>query len=166
LGYTSLFDAYHVPKPLPQQLLPFGRSGDGLEVLTFGVEQFLVLSVPCGRSARAWRTVCRHSVRCVFFVFFLVFVSIRWDFEFWLGEVSDGPCVPGGQSACSPWTVRYSGCGSVGSESFFGQSTCGVRTVHDPFADGLPVSHGQSAQAFAVQSLCFRSCLLAFASCT
>jgi hypothetical protein len=45
-----------------------------LEVLTFGVEQFLVMFVPCRRSARAWRTVCGHSVRCVFFVFLLVFV--------------------------------------------------------------------------------------------
>jgi hypothetical protein len=52
-----LVDAFHVPKLLSQQLLPFGRSGDGLGVLTFGVEQFSVLFVPGGRSARAWRTV-------------------------------------------------------------------------------------------------------------
>jgi hypothetical protein len=49
----------------------------------------------------------------------------------------------------------FSGCGSVGSECFFGQSACG----------GWPVPHGQSAQAFAVQSLCFGSCLFASASC-
>jgi hypothetical protein len=49
-----------------------------LEVLTFGVEQFLVLSVPCGRSARAWRTVRRHNVRRVFFVFLLAFVFDPW----------------------------------------------------------------------------------------
>jgi hypothetical protein len=42
-GIASLLDAYHVPKPLSQQLLPFGRSGNGLEVLTFGVELFLGL---------------------------------------------------------------------------------------------------------------------------
>jgi hypothetical protein len=56
LGY-SILDAFHVPKLLSQQLLPFGRSGDGLGVLTFGVEQLSVLFVPGGRSARAWRTV-------------------------------------------------------------------------------------------------------------
>jgi hypothetical protein len=59
----------------------------------------------------------------------------------------------------------FSGCGSVGSECFFGQSTCGGRTVRDPFADGPPVPHGQSSQAFAVQSLCFGSCLFGSASC-
>jgi hypothetical protein len=60
----------------------------------------------------------------------------------------------------------FSGCGSVGSECFFGQSACGGRTVRDPFADGPPVPHGQSAQAFAVQSLCFGSCLFASAFCS
>jgi hypothetical protein len=44
-----LFDAYLVPKLLSQPLLPFGRSGDELEELTFGVELFLPPSV--------WRTV-------------------------------------------------------------------------------------------------------------
>jgi hypothetical protein len=77
-GIASLVDAYHVPKPLPHQLLPFGRSGDGLEVLIFGVEQFLVLSVPCGRSVRAWRTVRGHSVGHVFFVFLLALVFDPW----------------------------------------------------------------------------------------
>jgi hypothetical protein len=68
-----LVDAFHVPKLLSQQLLPFGRSGDGLGVLTFGVKQFSVLFVPHGRSARAWWTVRVHSVRRVFFMFLLVF---------------------------------------------------------------------------------------------
>jgi hypothetical protein len=44
-GIASLVDAWEVPKLLSQQLLPFGRSGDGLEVLTFGVVLFLGLSV-------------------------------------------------------------------------------------------------------------------------
>jgi hypothetical protein len=87
-----------------------------------------------------------------------------------------------GRSARDPRTVRekifradsprfnhiqsdFSGCGSVGSECFFEQSACGGRTVRDPFADGPPVPHGQSAQAIAVQSLCFGSCVLASASC-
>jgi hypothetical protein len=87
-----------------------------------------------------------------------------------------------GQSARDPRTVRekifradsprfnhglfdFLGCRSVGSECFFGQSACGGRTVRDPFVDGPPVPHGQSAQAIAVQSLCFGSCVFASASC-
>jgi hypothetical protein len=58
-----LIDALHVPKLLSQQLLPFGRSGDGLEVLTFEVEQFSALFARGGRSARVWRTVCGLAVR-------------------------------------------------------------------------------------------------------
>jgi hypothetical protein len=60
---------------------------------------------------------------------FLPFVSIRREFEFWLDEVSDspqqradGPRVPGGQSACSPRTVRFSRFASGGSVGFNGQS--------------------------------------------
>jgi hypothetical protein len=70
----------------------------------------------------------------------------------------DGPRFNHGQS-------NFSGCGSVGLECFFGQSACGGQTVRDPFADGPPVPHGQSAQAIAVQSSCFGSCLFASASC-
>jgi hypothetical protein len=103
---ASLFDAYHVPKPLSQKLLPFGRSGDGLEELTFGVEQFSALSVRGGQSACLWRTVrdllfvvcsscsCSSSL------------SIRHGLELLLDEVSDGPRVPGGQSAGAWRTVR------------------------------------------------------------
>jgi hypothetical protein len=87
-----------------------------------------------------------------------------------------------GRSARDPRTVRekifrvdsprfnhgqsdFSGCSSVGSECFFEQSACGGRTVRDPFAAGPPVPHGQSAQAIAVQSLCFGSCLVASVYC-
>jgi hypothetical protein len=69
-----LFDAYLVPKLLSHQLLPFGRSGDVLEELTRGVEQFLPLSVRRGQSACAWRTVRRYGVLRVFVVFLIVFV--------------------------------------------------------------------------------------------
>jgi hypothetical protein len=44
-----------------------------LGVLTFGVEQFSVLFVPGGRSARAWQTVRVHNVLRVFFVFLCTF---------------------------------------------------------------------------------------------
>jgi hypothetical protein len=69
-----LFEPYLVPKPLSQQLLPFGRSGDGLEVLTFEVELFLVRSARLGQSASVWWTVRGLAVRRVFFVFLLAFV--------------------------------------------------------------------------------------------
>jgi hypothetical protein len=59
----------------------------------------------------------------------------------------------------------FSGCDSVGSEYFFRQSACGGWTVRDPFADGPPTTHGQSAQAIAVHSLCFGSSFFASVSC-
>jgi hypothetical protein len=147
-----LFDAYHVPKPLSQQLLPFGRSGDGLEELTFGVEQFSALSVtrdgprgPGGRSASCVFVAC-SSCSC------LSLFSIRRGFKFWLGKVSNGPRVPGGQSACSPRTIRYSRCVSGGSVAFFGQSAAQarrsaarVRTVRDTLPDSPRDLCGQSA---------------------
>jgi hypothetical protein len=71
---------------------------------------------------------------------------------------ADSPRFNHGQS-------NFSRCGSISSECFFGQSACGGRTVCDPFTDGPPVPHGQSAHAFAVQSLCFGSCLFASVSC-
>jgi hypothetical protein len=110
-----LVDAFHVPKLLSQQLLLFGRSGDGLEELTFGVEQFSALS------AWTWRTVRVHltdgprgpggrSASCLFVACSLcscsASLSIRGVFEFWLGEVSYGPRVLGGWSAGAWWTVR------------------------------------------------------------
>jgi hypothetical protein len=72
-----------------------------------------------------------------------VLFSIRRGFEFSLGKVSDspqqradGPRVPGGQSACSPRTVRYSGSSlevlcafSDGPRRRAGQSVVCVRTV-------------------------------------
>jgi hypothetical protein len=77
-----------------------------LEVLTFEVEQFSALSARHGQSASVWRTVRGLAVRRVFFVFFLASFLIRCVFEFWLGEVSDGPRVLGGQSAGAWRTVR------------------------------------------------------------
>jgi hypothetical protein len=59
---------------------------------------------------------------------------------------ADGPRFNHGQS-------DFSGCGSVGSECFFGQSACGGRTVRDPFADGRR-SHTDSPHRL----LQFRAC--------
>jgi hypothetical protein len=61
-----------------------------------------------------------RSARTVFFAGSSCYCSaslvIHFGFEFWLEVVSDspqqradGPWVPGGQSACSPRTVRYLG---------------------------------------------------------
>jgi hypothetical protein len=73
LTITSLCDAFQVPKPLSLQLLPFGKSDDDLGELTFGVRLFSVMSVPGGRSARVWRTVCVSNVLRMVFVFLLSF---------------------------------------------------------------------------------------------
>jgi hypothetical protein len=76
--------------------------------------------------------------------------SIRRGFEFSLGKVSDspqqradGPRVPGGQSACSPRTVHYSGSSlevlfafSEGPRRRAVQSAVCVRTVRGSRPDG------------------------------
>jgi hypothetical protein len=98
---ASLFDAFHVPKLLSQQLLRFGRSGDGLEVLTFEVEQLSALSVPRRRSARSCRTVRDVRVLRVFFVFLLAFVFNLLCFRVLVGQGF-------GRSACTGRIVR--GC--------------------------------------------------------
>jgi hypothetical protein len=96
-----LVDAFHVPKLLSQQLLPFGRFGDGLEVLTFEVEQFSALSARRGRSASVWRTVPGVAVRRVFFVFLLGFAFDPLCFRVLVGRSF-------GRSACAGRIVR--GC--------------------------------------------------------
>jgi hypothetical protein len=65
---------------------------------------------------------------------------------------ADSPRVPGGQSACSPRTVRYTQCVSGGSVAFFGQSAAQagrsaarVRTVRDTLPDSPRGLCGQSA---------------------
>jgi hypothetical protein len=138
-----LVDAFHVPKLLSQQLLLFGRSGDGLEVLTFGVEQFSVLFVPGGRSARALRTVREHSVLCVFFVFLLSFAFDPFWFRALVGSGFRQSAAAGGRSVGAWRTVRVlpadgplfrvvSGC----SGCFFGRSVAQGRTVRSVGADG------------------------------
>jgi hypothetical protein len=56
---------------------------------------------------------------------------------------ADGPRVPGGQSACSPRTVRFSGFATGGSVCFngwsaaqAGQSAARVRTARGTLSDG------------------------------
>jgi hypothetical protein len=87
------------------------------------------------------------------------FVSIRRGFEFSLGKISDspqqradGPRVPGGQSACSPRTVCYSGASllvlcvlSNGPQRRDRQSAGLVRTVRGIRPDGPRGQCGRSA---------------------
>jgi hypothetical protein len=151
-----LVDTYDVPKLLSQQLLPFGRSGDGLEGLTFEVEQFSALSVRRGQSASLWRTVrdvrvLRVLVRLCFRS--MVFSSFGWA-RFRTVRVcrADSPRVHGGQSACSPRTVLYSR--SLLEVLFAltdsprlraGRSAVRVRTVHGSKPDSPRGLCGQSA---------------------
>jgi hypothetical protein len=86
-------------------------------------------------------------------------LSIRGVLEFWLAKFrtvrmcrADSPRVPGGQSVCSPRTVRYSRCVSGGSVAFFGQSAAQagrsaarVRIVRDTLPDSPRGLCGQSA---------------------
>jgi hypothetical protein len=65
---------------------------------------------------------------------------------------ADSPRVPGGQSACSPRTVRFSGFTTGGSVGFNGQSAAQagrsavpVRIGSGTLADSLLGSCGQSA---------------------
>jgi hypothetical protein len=114
-------------------------------------------------SPRAWLFVACSSCSCS------PSFSIRCGFEFCLGEVSDGPRVPGGQSAgaCSPRTVRYSGSllevlfafwtvrGSRpdGPRCGCGQSAAAGRTVRVACADSPPLLAGRSARAWLIYSL-------------
>jgi hypothetical protein len=155
-----LFDAYHVPKLLSQQLLPFGRSGDELGELTFGVEQFFA-SVREARivrevvadgpreqcSSRVLRVLARLHFRSV------LVLSFGWTrFRTVRSRGADSPRVPGERSACSPRTVCFSGFATGGSVGFIGQSaaqaersTVPVRTVRGTLADSPCGSCRQSA---------------------
>jgi hypothetical protein len=107
-------------------------------VLTFGVELFLVLSVPCGRSARAWRTVRGHSVRFVFFVFLLVFVFNLLCFRVLVGRGF-------GRSVCTGRTVR--GCLADSPRAPPGRSVIrgAALLVRRAFSDSPRVVAGRSA---------------------
>jgi hypothetical protein len=102
----------------------------------------------------------RPAVHRVFFVFLLAFVFDPLCFRGFVGRGfgrsacagRDSPRLPGGQSACSPRTVRFSGFASGGSVGFNGQSadqagrsTVPVRIVRGTLADGPLGSCGQSA---------------------
>jgi hypothetical protein len=170
-----LFDAYHVPKPLSQQLLQFGRSDDGLEVLTFWVELFLVLSARRGRSTSVWRTVRDLAVRRVFFVFLLAFVFDPLWFRVLVGRgfgrsacagrtvrgcLADSPRAPRARSVIRGryWrfcllfrTVRRSG--PDGPRCGCGQSAAAGRTVRVACADSPPLLAGWSTRAWLLCSL-------------
>jgi hypothetical protein len=111
-----------------------------LGVLTFGVEQFLVLFVPRGSSC-VLRVLARLRFRSI------MVLSFRWT-RFRTVRVyrADSPRVPGGQSACSPRTVRFSGFAAGGSVSVFGRSAALGRTVRGTGADSPRHLAGRSAR--------------------
>jgi hypothetical protein len=146
-----------------------------LDVLTFGVELFLVLSVRRGRSARGWRTVRERAVHRVFFVFLLAFVFDLLCFRVLIGRgfarsararrtvrgcVADSPRAPRGRSVIRGryWrfcllfrTVR--GSGPDGPWCGRGQSAAAGRTVRVACADSPPLLAGRSARAWLLCSL-------------
>jgi hypothetical protein len=170
-----LVDAFHVPKLLSQQLLPFGRSDDGLEELTFGVEQFSALSVPCGRSAWTWRMFRAVPVHRVFFVFLLGFTFDPWCFRFLVGRSfgrsasagrtvrgcqADSPRAPRGRSvfrgASLEVLLPFSDSSRLrpdGPRQGCGQSAIPCWTVRAAFADRPPRLAGQSARGWQLCSL-------------
>jgi hypothetical protein len=171
-----LVDALHVPKLFSQQLLPFGRSGDGLGVLTFGVELFSVLSVPGGRSARVWRTVregladgpraqCYSRVLRVLarlrFRSVLVpsfgwkwFQTVRSSGRTVCGCLADSPRAPRGRSVIRGRLWRFwllfrtvRDAGSDSPRCECGRSAAAGRTVRVARADSPPLMAGRSARA-------------------
>jgi hypothetical protein len=66
----------------------------------------------------------------------VVALSFRWT-RFWTVHVyrADSPRVPGGQSACSPRRVLFSGFATGGSVGFNGRSAALGRTVRGTGAD-------------------------------
>jgi hypothetical protein len=173
-----LVDAFHVPKLFSQQLLPFGRSGDGLEVLTFEVEQFSALSAMGGQSACVWRTVRGLAVHRVFFVFLLDFSFVPFWFRVLVGRgfgrsacagrtvrgcLADSPCAPRGRSVFrgSLLEVLLALTDSPrprpdGPPYLCGQSAVHWRTVHVARADSPPLLAGRSARAWLLCSLVTR----------
>jgi hypothetical protein len=170
-----LVDTFHVPKLLSQQLLPFGRSGDGLEELTFGVEQFSALSVPRGRSAWTWRTVRAVRVPRAFFVFLLGFTFEPRCFRVLVGRsfgqsvcagrtvrgcLADSPRAPRGRSVIRGASLEvllpFSDSPRLrpdGPRQGCGQSVIPCRTVRAAFVDSPPRLGGQSARAWQLCSL-------------
>jgi hypothetical protein len=98
-------------------------------------------------SSRVRRVLARLRFRSV------LVSSFGWKrFRTVRSSGADSPRVPGGQSACSPRTVRFSGFvtgGSVGfngqSEAQAGRSAVPVRTVRGTLADSPRGPCGQSA---------------------
>jgi hypothetical protein len=119
--------------------------------LTFEVVQFFC-SVRVGQTARGVsadgpRGCCSSGVlRVLALLSFrsVAALSFGWaKFRTVRGCLADGPRVPGGQSACSPRTVRFSRFATGGSVRFngrsaaqAGQSAARVRTVRGTLPNG------------------------------
>jgi hypothetical protein len=108
----------------------------------------VVADGPRGQSSsRVRRVLARLHFRSV------LVSSFGWKrFQTVRSSGADSPRLPGGQSACSPRTVRFSGFATGGSVGFNGQSEAQagrsavlVRTVRGTLADGPLGPCGQSA---------------------
>jgi hypothetical protein len=171
-GIAALFDAYHVPKPLSLQLLPFGRSGDVVEELTRRVELFLLLSVRRRQSVCAWRTVREAPVQPSSSRVRRVPACFRFGSGFFLGfccsRFADGPSFSSGRSGPGanvllvladspffpviPWWLCWLLRTVRGSWPDRPRGPCGLsaapgRTVRVVSADSPPLLAGQSASA-------------------
>jgi hypothetical protein len=103
---------------------------------------------PCGLcSSRVLRVLARLRFQSA------LVSSFGWKrFQTVRSSGADSPRVPGGQSACSPRMVHFSGFATGGFVGFNGQSAAQagrfampVRTVRGTLADSLRGSCGQSA---------------------
>jgi hypothetical protein len=123
-------------------------------------------------SSRVRRVLARLRFRSV------LVLSFGWTrFRTVHSRVADSPRVPGGQSACSPRTVRFSGFAIGGSVGVFGQfaaqarrSSVRVRTVCRTWPDSPRGPCGQSAPPGRtvrqyLAALLFGSIPLSFLSC-
>jgi hypothetical protein len=92
-------------------------------------------------SSRVLRVLARLRFRSV------LVSSFGWKrFRTVRSSGADSPRVPGGQSACSPRTVRFSGFATGGSVGFNGRSAALGRTVRGTGADSPRDPAGQSAR--------------------
>jgi hypothetical protein len=121
-GISSLCDAFHVPKPLSPQLLPFGKSDDdlggvdlrGRAVFSSVREARTVRKGPAdgprgASSSRVLRVLARLCFRSVMALRFrwARFRTVRRSGRTVRGCLADGPCAPRGRSVIRSRLWRF-----------------------------------------------------------
>jgi hypothetical protein len=190
LGYSTLCDAFQVPKPLSPQLQPFGKSDDDLGELTFEVGLFFC-SVRASRtvhgvqadgprrtcSSGVLRVLAHLSFRSVVILSFgwTKFRTVRSSGRTVRGCLADSPRAPRGRSVFRGSLLVVLCALSDGPWRRAGQSAVLVRTVRGSRPDGPQGQCGRFAPPGRTvrQSLCalllgsipsFLSCASACAS--